>query len=174
MRVRLSFIAGRGGGRRIYLDPPPPSFPGAVVFFWFPLTGSQFSIVGPLRSVSDNWFPSVPLKIMWSPKYPTPPPPALLDKYWLVPKNNTDRWTSTVRMWNTITPSFSGLTEILWMSPKSMLYFVRRDLGSNTSISVSEMVKMWGTAWKKRNDKTWKLQLTCMSVKYFHAEFVPN
>lgn len=73
MRVRLSFIAGRGGGRRIYLDPPP-SFPGAVVFFWFPLTGSQFSIVGPLRSVSDNWFPSVPLKIMWSSKYPSPPP----------------------------------------------------------------------------------------------------
>lgn len=51
-------------------------------------------------------------------------------------------------MWNTMTPSFSGLTEILVMSPRSTLYFVRNDFGSNTSISESETVKMWGTAWK--------------------------
>ena len=51
-------------------------------------------------------------------------------------------------MWNTMTPSFSGLTEILIISPRSTLYFVRSDFGSNTSISESETVKMWGTACK--------------------------
>ena len=50
-------------------------------------------------------------------------------------------------------PSLSGVTDILWISPRSILYLVCSDLGSNTSNSVSDTVKMWGTAWERNKSK---------------------
>ena len=56
-------------------------------------------------------------------------------------------------------PSLSGVTDILWISPRSILYLVCSDLGSNTSNSVSDTVKMCGTAWERNKSKTWKNNL---------------